>query len=636
MPDQNIIKINDEEFKLENFYDKNHYFLDDDFNFNENDDSSSSWDKVYLLENRINYLINRIFYENTGYEKNTLIEKLVENIKQYILLSIDDNKYILNDDILCFLKVLLVLNKDKDFMKIIFQYYNELYILKYSEIVKRLDLIIRLAQLCFNAGDKVLLNIHNFQLAVEFYRLYLLGIEICENKFKHIDKNTENNFEWVSSISHFFYDESLDECDICILEKYQIKGMLKKYKNIKEKVNSCDSSKDIIQSIDEFVEDYGKSADILNDEETKQIKYRTFLLLYYSLQEKCFIFGLCSLCNEEKSIQNKYSKNIIELLRNNENQNLLLLSNYIKEQDEREENLIYYEILILGNIIFTKNKIMNDLLVEDRINTGNHIAYYTSLENFLYMLPSKCKNKNDVGKLSVMNISYMNDPNEGKILLNYLEVRDDKKINQRRDIRTPYVFFKSFISQIDYLPMWEMYSNHSQGCCIVIDWHKTKEYGFLNEIPLYNVFYIKNNHGELQIDNQYNTHITNSKNIKEQLEFLKDYYCRISNPITKVYFKKIISDLQYLIKEASYSYEQEMRIIYSYLDISSDFHHTDGENPLLFIHPDFALQIDEIILGPKFENVAMRIPFIQEEVAKMCQQIGSSMPVISISDIDFR
>lgn len=41
---------------------------------------------------------------------------------------------------------------------------------------------------------------------------------------------------------------------------------------------------------------------------------------------------------------------------------------------------------------------------------------------------------------------------------------------QRKNARYPYVFIKCFTPQIDFLPMWEMYGDYAEGCCLVIDW----------------------------------------------------------------------------------------------------------------------------------------------------------------------
>ena len=57
---------------------------------------------------------------------------------------------------------------------------------------------------------------------------------------------------------------------------------------------------------------------------------------------------------------------------------------------------------------------------------------------------------------------------------------------------------------------------------------------------------------------------------------------------------------------------------------------------LLFVYPDFPLQIEEIILAPKFIDRTRKIPYIQEQIEKMCDYIGGDMPIITNSNIDYR
>ena len=76
--------------------------------------------------------------------------------------------------------------------------------------------------------------------------------------------------------------------------------------------------------------------------------------------------------------------------------------------------------------------------------------------------------------------------------------------------------------------------------------------------------------------------------------------------------------------------------MYEYVEPQGDILHTDGKYPLLFVQPEFPIQLKEIILGPKFENISRKIPYIQEQVAEMCRCTGMKMPEITISDIEYR
>lgn len=92
----------------------------------------------------------------------------------------------------------------------------------------------------------------------------------------------------------------------------------------------------------------------------------------------------------------------------------------------------------------------------------------------------------------------------------------------------------------------------------------------------------------------------------------------------------------YLFKDDSYSYEQEVRILYLYSKVGKNFEHTPQQIPKLFITTDYCIQLKEIILGPKVSDISNRIPYLQEQVEKMCKEINADIPEITISNIDYR
>lgn len=78
------------------------------------------------------------------------------------------------------------------------------------------------------------------------------------------------------------------------------------------------------------------------------------------------------------------------------------------------------------------------------------LAYYTSLNTFSYLLPNKDKNAKEWARFSIMHMAYMNDPNEGKMLLRFLKAAQEPGgPYQRKPADYPYVFMKCFTSLID-------------------------------------------------------------------------------------------------------------------------------------------------------------------------------------------
>ena len=65
----------------------------------------------------------------------------------------------------------------------------------------------------------------------------------------------------------------------------------------------------------------------------------------------------------------------------------------------------------------------------------------------------------------------MNDPSEGKILLEYLNTMDSSfsSLFYRNEFEVSSVYLSSFTTAIDNLPMWSQYGNNGKGCCIVFN-----------------------------------------------------------------------------------------------------------------------------------------------------------------------
>ncbi len=150
-----------------------------------------------------------------------------------------------------------------------------------------------------------------------------------------------------------------------------------------------------------------------------------------------------------------------------------------------EIKLMYNAIGIVQSIKRIKNKL--------RVKTTDQdYAYYTTWETFSYMLPEKSEKEN-IGHLSVMHVAYMNDPMEGKVLKQFIFDSEGDEKEERSRIEQPYVFFKCFTKQIDYLPMWSMYGNSASGCCIVFNLEETFKRTKGKSIDLYRICYLKKN-----------------------------------------------------------------------------------------------------------------------------------------------
>lgn len=243
-----------------------------------------------------------------------------------------------------------------------------------------------------------------------------------------------------------------------------------------------------------------------------------------------------------------------------------------------------------------------------------------------------------------MHLSYMNDPNEGQTLRKALAGRYDTEKKGRKQLNVPYVFVKCFSPRIDYLPMWEMYGDHARGCCLVINWVLSKPNAKYDDPTLYRVCYLRKTDGRYRADPSDNQGFSDSPEIVQKgctrinahLDELAQIADRLPQSLLH-YFDDILDKVRYLFKDSSYSYEQELRVIYQ---TKENILHTEPKNPedkpWLFVQTPFPLQLDEVILGPKFPDVSTRVPYLQEQIDQMCEKTDTEMPRITLSEIDYR
>lgn len=357
----------------------------------------------------------------------------------------------------------------------------------------------------------------------------------------------------------------------------------------------------------------------------------------YSVREKGLEYILMSMLDNEEfdNLSDKSQKSIMECIKINHAPTLAPLRDFII--NKRYSDVFSYRLELLKIIMFSK-QIEGYLKVSDISNLD--LAYYTTLNTFSYMLPGEEKEVSDetIGRLAVMNIAYMNDPNEGRTLQKCLfagAVPFEEGLSQRKKARYPYVFIKCFTPQIDFLPMWEMYGDHAEGCCLVIDWNKINEKYEQKNVPLYNVCYLSKDKETYKVEPQHNVNIQNITELGKCLNKLSDS-CNVlysQNPDCIDAIQKAVNRIIFLFKDASYSYEKEVRICYQFPEIDKKFKHTNQSNKKLYVTTEFVIPFKEIILGPKFANGAEVIPYFQERIDMMCNELGQDNPQITFSDI---
>ena len=360
---------------------------------------------------------------------------------------------------------------------------------------------------------------------------------------------------------------------------------------------------------------------------------RLALLMFIVITKKHFIPELARLYDDPD--RERWEVAIMEKSRLLEDTGYSILSRYAAHMTWKSGIWCFDSYLRLAKAAYLSELLLDELNAEE---DAEEIAYYTSAEVFSYMLPEKCTEEDDtadrLGKLTVMHLSYMNDPNEGKTLQKAIYGPSYGALQKgRKPLDVPFVFVKCFSPRIDYLPMWEMYGDHARGCCLVIDWETSKWMEEEAEPVLYHVCYLRKQGNSYVVLNEDNEKLSRScRAINSQLQELHNVAEEIAEQDRR-YLDDVLGKVLYLFKDSSYSYEQELRVIYQTKD---NILHTDGDRPWLFVQTPFPLQLDEVILGPKFPDVSTRVPYLQEQLDLMCEKTGTEKPRITLSEIDYR
>lgn len=303
------------------------------------------------------------------------------------------------------------------------------------------------------------------------------------------------------------------------------------------------------------------------------------------------------------------------------------------------------------------------------------IAYYTTLKHLQYLfaevLPiEQDENKEDEAKncLTMMHARYMNDPEEGLVLLQKLQdfLPSTPEILRNKLYDQKYVFLKSFTGVIDQLNMWTMYGSERMsgkdcdGCCVCIapetfDMMVRPEERMQKDLAhrvtyeeddfhLYNVAYMDGD----------NIIIDGKKDalLGKQYKQLKKLFGKLSRIIKKgseqdrtIVSGCVVRSLEkvmFLFKDSSYFLESECRLVITrdHRD-KREIRETEQTPPKLYINPFFQVYPEKIILGPKVENADEWIPHLQYELSKIREKWPSNnsrelKPVVRKSRINIR
>ena len=241
-------------------------------------------------------------------------------------------------------------------------------------------------------------------------------------------------------------------------------------------------------------------------------------------------------------------------------------------------------------------------------------------------------------KFRLSNISYLNDPKEGKLGMKlltgqYVKDADDHVVwspLQIEDTEFPIypTFIASFMRKNDELPMWVQYGDKGAGCCLGFSCDNITE-------PLYTVKYSED---EIQ------------KFFSNVIKILENYQHKYSiqdcdsDPVFK-YARDILIRGCFLYKADSYKHEDEVRIVMFVpfskakvaapaisdpsVEVNKLFSKIYSESPLSKNpRSDIGLDFVSITLGPTVQT--------PEQVAVALAQRGYDPKIIQKSKINFR
>lgn len=272
------------------------------------------------------------------------------------------------------------------------------------------------------------------------------------------------------------------------------------------------------------------------------------------------------------------------------------------------------------------NLIKQKLIFET--NEETEICHYSRLKTLKYIIREKNQPQ---PRLRISNIAYLNDPSEGRVLLQLLnkylkskvinnlfadEYSEDSKL---AEVPFSKVFIGSFSTAKNKLPMWTLYGDDSKGCCLVFDDYffdkkneliEIKPEGEEKNIPsqeitLYRVDYIDID--DFDESDLFIEYIKRIANILDRLDEIISKY-----EFVRKWVMTLLDEIRFLFKDCDYDYENEVRVIIH--AENSEIQVDDGENelgiPKLYVDLQRKLNYKEIILGSKIDKPNVVAPFL--------------------------
>ena len=307
------------------------------------------------------------------------------------------------------------------------------------------------------------------------------------------------------------------------------------------------------------------------------------------------------------------------------------------------------------------------------------LAHYTSSSvcNKLFGVV----NKGDSSPMRIGSSSYMNDPSEGKGLLELLALQD-LELENKVDCSSHNAFFACFSSRVNDLNQFRLYGKEdgveASGCCLVFnkngDWLKVpdisapfrsitknqdenlaefKETDISNveyeKLPLYQVAYIAykdeyiaKEKCEIWLDNfkfgiclkpideNNDWHDFRIKKLEEELQQLIDFF-KVKDNVNDQN-KNVLEYIRYLFKDFAFRDEEEFRVLKMAEIGSEEIEYCKTTKSIYLPYADISNVVDEVILGTNYEktNSRHKAEVFQHQMKQKCPYVKvsrSSLPI---------
>lgn len=312
------------------------------------------------------------------------------------------------------------------------------------------------------------------------------------------------------------------------------------------------------------------------------------------------------------------------------------------------------------------------------------LAHYTSSTvcNKLFNILSN--ENNEIPQMRIGSSTYMNDPSEGKGLLELLNI-PEWKLENKTDCSTSNAFFTCFSSRVNDLNQFRLYGKEdgveASGCCLVFNkkgnWLKEPNISssfpgiidpldgeqidppIKNEnLPLYQVAYIAYK-DEYISDENFDIWLPDKNNLKFGIRLKlvgtnKNWQSFRIQELEKALHKLIkyfenkttIKDdektalecIRYLFKDFAFRDEEEFRLLKIVHIDSEEIEYCEMTNSIYLPYADVRNMVAEVILGTNYEktNSKRKIEVFQHLMKKECSNVSvslSSLPIYANSPI---